>query len=174
MDFFEAVDKRYSHKGKFLADAVPLADLERIADAGLKAPTGMNSQCVRLIILSGREAVSALHDAAPVEALASAPAAIAVLTDGSAQGSKVNFEVEDYAAATANMLLAAVALGYVSLWLDSPYFGGERHGSALSALGVPAGYQLRVVLPIGKPDGEGGRREKLSFGERVHYGRFGG
>ncbi|MDR2571700.1 MAG: nitroreductase family protein, partial [Oscillospiraceae bacterium] len=54
MDFFEAVEKRYSHKEKFLPDAVPVEDLERIAKAGLAAPTGNNSQCVKLIILQGR------------------------------------------------------------------------------------------------------------------------
>ena len=42
MDFFEAIEKRYSHKETFLPDPVPLADLERIAHAGLTAPSGAN------------------------------------------------------------------------------------------------------------------------------------
>jgi len=173
MNLFEAIDRRYSHKERFLPDAVPLADLEKIARAGLAAPTGMNSQCVKLIILPDRQTLQPLCDVAPTDGMLTAPAAIAVLTDKTAQNWKCSFEVEDYAAATENMLLAAVALGYVSLWLDSPYFDAVKQREVCEVLGVPANYQLRVVLPVGLPDGEGKRREKLTFEERVSYGKFG-
>ena len=173
MDFFEAVEKRYSHKEKFLPDAVPLKDLELIAKAGLAAPTGNNSQYVRLVILPDRASLQPLCDVVPTDGLLTAPAAIAVLTDRSAQKSEWNFEVEDYSAAAAQMLLAATSLGYVSLWLDSPYFNEAKQKAALAVLGAPEGYHLRVVLPVGLPNGEGSRREKMPFNERVSYGRFG-
>ena len=32
MDLFETLEKRYSHKERFLPDAVPLADLERMSE----------------------------------------------------------------------------------------------------------------------------------------------
>ncbi|MCL2811172.1 MAG: nitroreductase family protein [Clostridia bacterium] len=172
MDFFQAVKNRYSHKERFLPDPVPLSDLERIAQAGLAAPTGNNTQCVRLVILPTREDVQPLCDVSPTEGLRTAPAAIALLTDASTQKGRYNFEVEDYAAAAGNMLLAITALGYASVWLDSPYFGQAEQKAALEALGVPKGYHLRVVLPVGKPDGLGSRRDKLAFSERVSYGRF--
>ena len=174
MDFFEAVERRYSHKEGFLPDAVPLEDLERIARAGLAAPTGNNSQCVRLILLSGQDALQPLCDVAPTKGLKTAPAAIAVLTDGTTQTGAFNFEMEDYAAAAEGMLLAIAALGYASVWLDSPYFDENRQREALAVLGAPAGYHLRVVLPVGKPDGPGVRRGKLPFEARVSYGSFGG
>ena len=173
MDFFETVEKRYSHKEKFLPDAVPLKDLEQIAKAGLAAPTGNNSQYVRLVILPDRTALQPLCDVAPTDGLSTAPAAIAVLTDPSAQKFQWNFEVEDYAAAATQMLLAAVSLGYVSLWLDSPYFDEAKQKAALKVLGAPDGYHLRVVLPIGLPDGPGSKRDKMPFNERVSVGRFG-
>jgi nitroreductase len=174
MDFFEIVEKRYSHKERFLPDSVPLKDLELIAKAGLAAPTDNNSQCVRLIILPDRASLRLLCDAVPTEGLRTAPAAIAVLTDPSAQKSGHNFEIEDYSAAAAQMLLAVTELGYVSVWLDSPYFDDNKQKAALKALGAPDGYHLRVVLPVGLPDGAGARRDKMSFNERVSYGRFGG
>jgi nitroreductase len=173
MNYFEAAENRYSHKEKFLPSAVPLGDLEKIARAGLSAPTGMNSQCVRLVILPDREAIQPLCDIAPTDGMLTAPAAIAVFTDKTAQNWKCNFEVEDYSAATENMLLAATALGYASLWLDSPYFDAAKQKAACEALGAPANYQLRVVLPVGLPDGNGARREKMPFNERVFYGKFG-
>jgi len=96
-----------------------------------------------------------------------------VLTDSSKQATDLNFELEDYSAATENMLLAAVALGYASLWLDYLFFNDDAQKLALKMLGAPAGYHLHVLMPIGVPDGDGARREKLSFEERVSYGKFG-
>jgi len=173
MDFFEAVEKRYSHKEKFLPDAVPVSDLERIAKAGLAASTGNNTQCVKLIILGTREEVQKLCDVVQTEGLKTAPAAIAVLTDSEGHRAPYNFEVEDYAAAAAQMLLAVTASGYVSVWLDSPFFDETNQKAALAALGASDRYHLRVVLPVGLPNGEGSRREKLSFGDRVSYGVLG-
>jgi nitroreductase len=172
MNLFEAIEKRYSHKERFLPDIIPLKDLELIAKAGLAAPTGNNSQCVRLIILPDRVSLQPLCDIAPTEGMLTAPSAIAVLTDKSTQTGKYNFEVEDYSAAATQMLLAVTALGYVSLWLDSPYFDEEKQEAALRILGAPAGYHLRVVLPIGLPDGDGKRRSKMTFEQRVSFGRF--
>ena len=172
MDLFEALDKRYSHKERFLPDAVPIADLERIAKAGLSAPTGYNSQCVKLVILQGRNEVEPLNNVVSTDGLLTAPAAIAVLTDSQAHSNPYNFEREDYAAAATQMLLAATALGYSSLWLDSPFFDDDRQKAALDVLGASDRYHLRVVLPIGLPEGTGTRRDKLPFNERVSYGKM--
>jgi len=174
MNFFDIINQRYSHKGKFLPTTVPLADLEKIAAAGLAAPSGMNSQCVHLVILPDRQAVQPLCDVAPTDGMLTAPAAIAVFTDKSKQNWKIDFQLEDYSAATENMLLAVTALGYVSLWLDSPYFDSAKQKAACEVLNAPPQYQLRVVLPIGLPDGDEVRREKLPFEERVSLGNFGG
>jgi nitroreductase len=100
-----------------------------------------------------------------------APAAIAVLTDSKAHSNPHRFDLEDYAAAATQMLLAATALGYMSVWLDSPYFDEDKQKAALDVLGASDRYHLRVVLPIGIPDGTGSRRDKLSFKERVSYGK---
>ena len=172
MDFFEAVSKRYSHKERFLPDSVPEDVLDKIAGAGLAAPMGNNTQCVKLVILRTRDEVQRLGDIVGTEALSTAPAAIAVLTDSEGHRNPYNFEVEDYSAAAAQMLLATTAMGYVSLWLDSPFFGEESQKAALTVLGASDRYHLRVVLPIGIPDGDGSRRSKLTFDERVSYGKL--
>ena len=173
MTLFNAIEARYSHKERFLPDPVPLCDLERIAQAGLAAATGLNSQCVRLVILPDRAAVQPLCDVAPTEGLLTAPAAIALLTSPPAQTGAHNFEVEDYAAAASHMLLAVTAMGYASVWLDAIYFDETVQHAARAVLGAPDGTHLRVVLPVGRPDGLGSRRPKLPFEARVSYGRFG-
>ena len=174
MDFFEITSSRYSHKERFLSEPIPFDDLKKIADAGLSAPSGANRQTVRLIILPTREAVDPIYNVSPTVGLETAPAAIAVLTDSaSTPENAMKFEKEDYSAAVENMLLAAVALGYVSLWLDSPYFDEKKQALAKQVLWIPDTCRLWAVLPIGKPDGEGSRREKIPFIERVYAGKYG-
>ena len=174
MDVLQAISTRYSHKEGFLPYAVPIEDLNLIAQAGLDAPSGNNRQTVRLIILPDRKVLDPISNVHPTAGLKTAPAGIAVLTDGSlTPPDAMNFEKEDYSAAVENMLLAATRLGYVSLWLDSPFFCGEREKKAKDVLGAPDYFRLWAVLPIGKPNGKGSRREKLPFAERVSYGRYG-
>jgi len=50
MDFFEAVDARYSYRGEFADEAVPRDDLEKILRAGLAAPSGCNKQTTTLVL----------------------------------------------------------------------------------------------------------------------------
>ena len=168
MNLYEAIEARYSHKEAFLPTPVPLADLEQIARAGLAAPSGVNRQTVQLVILKNREAMVPISALTPHIGLDTAPAAIAVLTDTTlTPPDRMNFEKEDYSAAVQNMLLMVTALGYASLWLDSPYFDAASQKAAKELLQVPDSWHLWAVLPVGKPDGAGTRREKLPYEARV-------
>ena len=173
MGLFQAIEVRYSHKEAFLPDPVPMDHLRQIALAGITAPSGANRQTVRLIILPERADVAPLYGMVDHVGLGSAPAAIALFTDGNTQTDTNNFEVEDYSAACENILLAAAALGYSSLWLDYPFLSNAdvRH-RAQALMNAPDGFTLRVVIPIGRPDGPGSRREKMSYGERVFCRSF--
>ena len=175
MDMFTAIENRYSHKESFLSDPVPPEDLEKIAKAGLAAPSGVNRQTVKLVILPDRVAVKALFAVASTQGIETAPAAIAVFTDQSlCPADGISFEKEDYSAAVENMLLAITALGYASLWLDSPFYDPKKQQAAKDLLSAPKEAHLWAVLPIGKPDGPGSRREKLPYEARLWYNRYGG
>ena len=172
MDLFEAIEKRYSHKEKFLPDAVPLKDLEKIAKAGLAAPTGMNSQNVKLLILPDRQSLEPLAEIVPTAGTRTAPAAIVLFTDRIMRGDGHDFDMENYSAAAENIFLAATALGYATVWLDYPFFDETTQKKSLEVFNTPEGLCLHVVFPIGKPDGEGSRRSKLPYEERLFYKKF--
>ena len=177
MNIFDVLEKRYSHKEGFLPDAVPLADLEKICAAGLSAPNGANRQVVRLVILPDRASLDPVCEVHPTIGLKTAPSAIAVFTDTTITPKDkdiVNFEKEDYAAAVTQMLLTAIGLGYESLWLDYPYFNLANKKKASQVMNAPDTMHLWAVLPVGKPDGEGSRRTRTPFSEKIHYGKFGG
>lgn len=174
MNTFEALESRYSHKEAFLPTPVPLADLEKIAKAGCAAPSGVNRQTVRLIILPDRDAINPLSQLIPHGGLGTTPVAIALLTDKTlTPEGHMGFDKEDYSAAMENILLAATALGYSSLWLDHPFFDAGTEAEGRKLLGIPDTCRLWAVIPIGKPDGPGTRREKLPFEARVFYGKYG-
>ena len=49
MEFFDVVKNRGSYRGEFLPEAVRDEDLERILDAGIRAPSGYNLQTTSFI-----------------------------------------------------------------------------------------------------------------------------
>lgn len=171
MDFFDIVDQRYSYKQAYAETPVPMEHLEKIAKAGLAAPTGINSQCVSMIILD-RNALSKLCEVVMSEGLRTAPAAIMLMTDPDTQTGLKNFEMEDYSAAAANMYLAATALGYASVWLDAIFFDPAVQDEVKKVFSIPERFHIRVVLPIGIPAFEETRRPKKPFEERVFYNRY--
>jgi len=174
MNLFEAIAKRYSHKEAFLPDPIPAADLAKIAKAGIDAPSGMNSQTVQVVILPTRQDVEPLCEIGPTWGMQTCPAALMVFTDNALSPTfQQSLEKEDYSTAMGNMLLAATALGYSTLWLDSPYWDEDRQKAARELVGAPDSYHLWAVIPVGKPDGEGSRRPKQPAEQRISYLKVG-
>ena len=129
MEFFETVAKRYSHRTPFLDQPVPDADVRKIVEAGIQAPSGQNCQTT-------------------------------------------SFVVEDYAASVENMLLAATALGYATVWMDGMTKAPAACAAIASLLHVPEGKTVRPILPLGVPAEVGEPKPRKSFEERAHYNQF--
>ena len=55
MDVMTAILERTSYRGRYEAVPVPEADLKRILEAGLAAPSGCNKQTVSLIAVNDAE-----------------------------------------------------------------------------------------------------------------------
>ena len=176
MDIFEAIDQRYSYRGPFRGQPVPRADLRRIVQAGLQAPSGCNAQTTHFIIVDDPEVVrriGGLHvkNVAVQQARAFIACLIDVRPEAVYEGHQ--FQVEDCAAAVENMLLAVTALGYATVWIDG-WLRVERHAETIGALlGVPAGKTIRILLPIGVPTDAGPRREKKPFEARAWFNQYG-
>lgn len=169
MNFLEAAEKRYSHRGAFLPTNVPDDDLAKIVDAGLRAPSGCNAQTTSFIVVTNpdlREEISKLFNS---EAVSTAPAIIVAYTKKVTFDFGLDFELEDYGAAIENVLLAATALGYASLWLD----GGTRLGGTddklAKLLDVPDDQQIRTIMPIGVPKEVGKQAPRKPADERVTW-----
>ena len=172
MDFFKVIEQRHSYRGAFEDTKVPEGDLIKILDAGIRAPSGCNAQTTSFIVVTNPELIgeiAKLFDNR--EVLATAPAIIAAFTKKVTFDFGLDFELEDYGAAIENILLAATALGYASLWLD----GGTRLGGTDTALAklldIPKDMQVRTVMPVGVPKKAGKQAPRKSFDERVQWKR---
>lgn len=75
--------------------------------------------------------------------------------------------MKEYSAAIENMLLALVELGYQSFWYEGHITDDDRICDKLAdILGVPDGYDLVCILPIGKGISKTKEPMKKSFHEK--------
>ncbi len=167
MDFFEVVTARRSVRS-YQGDAPARDVLERIVRTGIEAPSGCNRQLRQYVIVDDPDLLAEL--ARVSKAMTGARAAIVLLIEpsGTPYG---DFYVQDASAAMENMLLAAVALGYASCWIEGAL---RRHEQAVAELlDVPDGLRVWALMPVGTPTEAPQRPEKSAFEDVVHVNGFG-
>lgn len=165
--FFEVVKARRSVR-RFTDDPVPMQVLQAIVAAGLEAPTGCNAQFRQYMILTRPAVMDRLRAVSP--ALATASAAIVQLIEPKTT-SYGDYYLQDAAASVENMLLATVALGYASCWVEGQV--RPSHQEIRQILGVPDDVNVSAILPIGKPAQTPNRPTKLTVAQATHYDRYG-
>ena len=164
MDAIETIKTRRSCR-EFLPEQVDRAVIEDLIDCARFAPTGRGEQPWEFLVVTDRnlrERIAAL--ASYGKFIAQAPVCIAVFCKAT------TYFLEDGAAASQNILLAATAHGLGSCWI-----AGDKKGYAeevRTLLGVPEGYKLISLLAIGyaKPVPP---RQKRPLGEVMHWDKFG-
>ena len=173
MNTMEAILKRHSYRGKFLPDAVPREDLQKILEAGLAAPSGCNKQTTSLICVDDAELLKKISAEIDPPVCDTAPALICVLTQRINAYRDRCFAIQDYAAAIENMLLAIVELGYESCWYEGHITDEDRIGDRIAKiLNVPDEYDLVCILPVGVAEGEPTLPKKKAFAERAWFNGF--
>ena len=160
MDLFEAIEKRRSERTLKPVD-IPDDDLEKILDAGRRAPSGMNTQPCEYIVIRDKAMIEKL--AKIQDFIEQASAVIAIVADPG----ESKYWLEDASAAAENMLLAIVALGYASCWVEGTLLRQEDW--AKEQLNVPADKRLIIMLPVGAAASKGSQAAKKSLKELVHH-----
>ena len=121
MEFFDAVVKRTSIR-KYRQERIEPAVLEKIVDAGRRAPTARAVEPWRFVVVTEKEKLAELSRLAPNGAFVKeAAAAIIVFC------ADTKYYLEDGCAATENILLAAAACGLGACWIagDKKDYAGE-------------------------------------------------
>ena len=126
-----------------------------------------------IVVVDDPETLAAIKAVIDPPVAQTAPAMIVVLTRRINAYRDRCFAVQDYSAAIENMLLAAVALGYQSCWIEGHITDEDRIGRKMAGLlGVPEDYELVCFLPVGVAETEPAAPRKKSFDERAWFNGF--
>jgi nitroreductase/GNAT superfamily N-acetyltransferase len=167
------ISTRHSYRGEFLQESVPEEDLLTIAKAGLDAPSGCNKQTTDLIIVNDPDMLNKIKAQLDPPVAQTAPAMIVVLTRRINAYRDKCFAVQDYSAAIENMLLAIVALGYESCWVEGYVTDADNKGYQMAqVLGVPDDYELVCYLPVGVAETEPVGPKKKDMQERAWFNYY--
>ena len=173
MSIIDEILNRHSYRGKYKPDPVPREDLLKIMEVGLAAPSGCNTQTTSLIAVDDPEILAKLRAIINKRVGDSAPAMICVLTQRIPSYHGRCFAVQDYSAAIENMLLAIVALGYQSCWVEGYVTDADNKGYQMAqVLGVPDDYELVCYLPVGVAETEPVGPNKKDLQERAWFNYY--
>ena len=165
MEVLEAIRDRRSIR-RYRRKDVPDERLMQVLEAGRWAPSAHNSQPRKFIVVRNEKIRRELASIATYGSfLADAPVAIAVVIDPSLS----NHPVEDGAAATQNMLLAAHALGLGSCWIGS--YGSGYEDAAKRILGIPDDKRLLSLISLGYAADSGGTT-RIELSKLVCHERY--
>lgn len=149
MDAMQAILGRRSIR-RYQSAPVPEHLLESVIRAAMFAPSAGNEQPWHFIVITERnllDAIPAFHPHALM--VKEAPAAVLVCGDATLEKHH-GYWVQDCAAATQNLLLAAHAGGLGSVWVGV-YPRDERVAGFRSLLGIPDHVIPFSLVPLGMP-----------------------
>ena len=148
---------------RFTGEPVSREQLETILKAGMAAPTAMNVQPWRFVVVTDKEKIASVFAAGPMGRMFTTAGAVIVVCgqttymrkpfgqpDAPATEQPNIFWYEDCSAATQNILLAAKALGLGAVW-TAGYPAEERVAPIAKALGIPSGVVPLCIIPVGVP-----------------------
>ncbi len=153
MEFWEVIERRYSLRDFDPSRDVAPEDVEKMLRAAIRAPSAGNLQPWFFVVVRDQKKKEALARAAlDQEFIAQAPVVVVVCADPGRSamrygGRGVNlYCLQDTAAATENLLLAAVALGLGGCWV-----GAFNEEEAARALDLPSHLRPLALVPLGYP-----------------------
>ena len=146
METWDAIRARRNVR-TYREDPVAAADLDRIAEAGWRAPSASNRQHWNFIVVTGREQLQKLSTVwQGARHIAGAAAAIAlVIPQPEDERSKV-VDQYDLGQATYAMMLAATDLG-----VGSGHSAVGDQDAARAILGVPDDHDVAFMIGLGYP-----------------------
>lgn len=167
-----ALDNIFERKSvrSYTNQPVSQEQVETILKAAMAAPSGMNAQPWRFVVV--RE--QATKDKLAIgfnKMIAKAPVVIVVCgkTTNKLGGTNNNWTA-DCAAATENLLLAVEALGLGAVWTACyPY--DERMNPTIEALGLPDNVKPYCIVPVGYPAGNDKPKDKWKP-DNIHYEKW--
>ena len=164
----------------FTGEPVAKEQLETILKAGMAAPTAMNGQPWRFVVVTDKDKIASMFGAGPRSGMFTTAGAVIVVCgqttamrkpfgqpDGPETEQPNMFWYEDCSAAAENILLAAHALGLGAVW-TAGYPAQERIAPIAAALGIPEKVVPLCIIPVGVPAENPAPKDKWKP-ENIHW-----
>ena len=167
----------------YTGDPVSQEQLETILKAGMAAPTAMNGQPWRFVVVTDKETINNVFASGFRGEMFTQAGAVIVVCGQSTQMRKPfgqpdapeteqpnMFWYEDCSAAAENILLAAHALGLGAVW-TAGYPAQERIVPIAQALGIPANVIPLCIIPVGVPAENPEPKDKWNP-DNIHWNKW--
>ena len=159
MDAIEAIMTRRSVR-RFRDAPVPEQVVRTLLEAAMAAPSAGDQRDWHFVVIDDRSLLERVPDVHPYASMVpDAPLAILVCGDLSRE-SHAGYWVQDCAAATENLLLAARALGLGAVWLGV-YPREDRVAGLRRLLSLPEHVVPLALVPVGHPAQDQGPEDRF-------------
>jgi len=173
LEVFEAIERRRSVRA-FTSEEVSEEEVNKLIEAARWAPSAGNIQPWEFVIVTNAEIKRRLSDAALHQTfIEEAPVVIVVCANVArsswgygSRGANL-YCLQDTAAATENMLLAATALGLATCWV-----GAFHEDEVAKVINTPREVRPVAIVPVGHAAEKPGVRPRRSLREIVHHETF--
>ncbi len=161
----DAIGSRASVRKFDASKEIDDATVEKLLRAAMSAPSAMDRRPWAFVAVRDAAKLKALADRSPYARIDNG-ARLVICVCGENGGADDGFWVQDCAAASQNVLLAAHALGLGAVWTG--VFPGERVGIVREILGIPETHTPLNLIVIGHPAENPKPKDKWNPGA-VHY-----
>lgn len=169
VEAMEAIKTRRSVRG-FTDESVSDGTIGQILDAGRWAPSGLNNQAWRFIVVRNGETKVELSKLTEYgHTIKNAPVLIVVFLDRDHMYHYAK-DVQSIGACIQNMLLAIHSTGLGGVWLGEILKNKE---TVSKILGAPDSYELMAVVALGHPVKKERHSDRKGLSELVFRERFG-
>jgi nitroreductase len=174
----EVLDAIRNRRSVLRFESTPVEEdkVETILEAGRWAPSWINKQPWSFIVIRDQETKDELSEVVPttfVQGLKEAPVCIAVTVDANEDS---YHHVEDGAAATQNMALAAYSLGLNTSWIGIYDLTNQKNSAESKVkeiLELPKNHRVIALLPLGHVKNEVRKKDRKTLRQIVYREKFG-
>jgi nitroreductase len=169
MEITEALRTRRSVR-EFTSEDVSDCEIGQILEAGRWAPSGLNNQAWRFIIVRDEETKKSLSGFTHYgKTLLDAAVEIVVFLDRDSMYDYTK-DTQSIGACIQNMLLAIHSMGLGAVWLGEILKNKEKVNELLKA---PGSYELMAVIALGHPAGKERSSSRKELAELAFREKFG-
>ena len=167
----------------FTGEAVEKEQIETILKAGMAAPSAMNIQPWRFVVLTDKERIAEIFGQGPRSGMFTSAGAVIVVCgettvirkpfgepDAPESEQPNIFWYEDCSAAAQNILLAVKSLRLGAVW-TAGYPAMERIEPICEALGLPENVLPLCIIPVGVPAEDPAPKDKWNP-DNIHWEKW--